>query len=149
MRFGTSMAMVLALVAGVAQADTREYEKQQLALFQQYAGEPVEQFPMFELWEWQVVSPTQVVLWSTIKDAYLVRVDKACNNLLWTHALSVTQEMQQKVTQKFDFVVFRDQRCKILEIRPVDYRAMLRAGYKKPAGHDDEKEQGAQASGGT
>ena len=149
MRFIASLAMALVLLSSAAQADTRAYEKAELARFQRYAGEPIEQFPMFELWQWEVVGPDRVVVWSTIHDAYLLRVDKACNNLLWTHGLSVTQEMTQKVTQKFDFVVFRDQRCKIDEIRPIDYRAMVKDGYKVPDTAKKTAAQDTQASGGT
>src|SRR5262249_10263506 len=120
MRFPVA-AIALVLIAGAAQADTREYEKHELARYQRYAGEPIDQFAMFEMWQWQVLGPQQLVIWSTIHDAYLLKVDKTCNNLEWARALSLTQEMRQKVTEKFDFVVFRDQRCKIVEIRPIDY----------------------------
>ena len=149
MRFAHSVFSVLTVVSGLAQADTRAYEKQELARFERYAGDPIEQFPMFELWEWQVVGPTQLVVWSTIKDAYLIHVDEACNNLQWTRGLSVTQQMRQKVSQKFDFVVFRNQRCKIVEIRPIDYKAMRKDGYKGPSHDHEAAEHGAQASGGT
>ena len=37
-----------------------------------------------------------------------------------------------KVTKKFDFIEFGNQRCKITEILPVDYKAMLNED-KKPA----------------
>ena len=132
-----AMAAILFACAGVAQADTRAYEKEELARFERYAGQPIEEFPMFELWQWQVLGPDKLVLWSTIHDAFLIRVDKTCNNLEWTHGLSVTQEMRMKVTNKFDFVVFRDQRCKITEIRPVDYKAMLKDGKaQEPPKHE-------------
>ena len=133
MKFGGGLwALSLALLSGVAQADTRAWEKEQLARFEHYAGEPIDQFTMFDMWQWEVLGPDRLVVWSTIHDAYLIRVDRACNNLEWTHGLSVTQEMINKVTQKFDFVVFRNQRCKIEEIRPIDYKAMVRDGAKEP-----------------
>jgi uncharacterized protein DUF6491 len=133
----------LGLIGAVSQpalADTREHEHEELARFQHYAGPPIDEFPMFELWQWQVVGPTQLVLWSTIKDAYLIRVEKSCNNLEWTHGLSVTQEMRQKVSNKFDFVVFGNERCKIAEIRPIDYRRMVKEGGSQPPGHDGHSE---------
>ena len=133
MKFGGGvLALSLVLLAGVVQADTRAYEKEQLARFEKYAGEPIDQFTMFDMWQWQVLGPDRLVVWSTIHDAYLIRVDKACNNLEWTHGLSLTREMTAKVTPKFDFVVFRNQRCKIEEIRPIDYKAMVRDGAKEP-----------------
>ena len=128
MRLLAGLIAMTLLAAGAAQADTREHQKQELSRFERYAGEPVAEFPMFDLWQWQVVGRDRVVLWSTIHDAWLVRVDKGCNNLEWTHGISVTQNMRQKVSQKFDFVVFGDQRCKIDEIRPIDYKAMLKDG---------------------
>jgi hypothetical protein len=138
------------LFAGVAYADTREYEKAELARYQRYAGEPIDEFTMFDLWQWQVLAPDRLVVWSTIHDLYLIRVDKACNNLEWTHGLSLTQEMRVKVTQKFDFVVFKDQRCKITEIRPIDYKAMLKNGDAKAAkGGKDAPARKDQVAGGT
>jgi len=132
MQIGKVVAMAAIVFASAAQADTRAYEKEQLARFERYAGQPVDEFPMFELWQWEALSRDKLVLWSTIHDAWLVTVDKSCNNLLWTHGLSVTQEMRMKVSAKFDFVVFRDQRCKITQIRPVDYKAMLKDGAEEP-----------------
>lgn len=135
MRIMGMAALTLALVAGSVNADTRAHEKAELARFEHYAGAPVDQFPMFELWKWQVVGPRHLVVWSTINDAYLLRVDKGCNNLEWTHGLSLSQEMRQKVTRRFDFVEFGNQRCKIEEIRPVDYRAMVKAGNEDAPAH--------------
>jgi len=122
------LSMALALLAGVAHADTREHEDEEFARYKQYAGAPIDEFPMFRMWKWQVVGPERIVIWSTINDAYLVRVEKPCVRLEWTHAVVVTQKMRQKVLKKFDYVVFGNQRCKIDEILPVDYKAMLKDG---------------------
>jgi hypothetical protein len=122
------LSMALALLAGVAHADTREHEDEEFARYKQYAGAPIDEFPMFRMWKWQVVGPERIVIWSTINDAYLVRVEKPCVRLEWTHAVVVTQKMRQKVSKKFDYVVFGNQRCKIDEILPVDYKAMLKDG---------------------
>ena len=122
------LSIALALLAGVAHADTRAHEDEEFARYKQYAGAPVDEFSMFRMWKWQVVGPERIVIWSTINDAYLVKVDKPCVRLEWTHAVVVTQKMRQKVTKKFDYVVFGNQRCKIAEILPVDYKAMLKDG---------------------
>jgi hypothetical protein len=139
MRIVHFVALALMLAAIGAQADTREYEKGQLARFERYAGPPIEEVPMFQMWQWQVVGPQQLVVWSTIHDAYLVHVDKGCNRLQWTHGLSLTQEMRQKVTRKFDYVAFGDQRCKITSIRPIDYRTMVKEGAAQPPAQRDHK----------
>ncbi len=118
-----SAILMLGLVAG-AHADTTKYEKEQFALFQKYAGAPVSEFSMFELFQWQVVGPQNLVAWSTIRDAYLITVDKGCARLEWTNALSLTRAQKWKVSKTFDFVEFQNQRCKITEIRPIDLTAM-------------------------
>ena len=144
------LLMALALFAGVAFADTREHEDEQLARYNKYAGAPIDGFTMFRMWKWQVVGPERLVIWSTINDAYLVRVEKPCDRLEWTHAVVVTQKMRQQVTKKFDFVVFGNQRCKIAEIRPVDYKKMLKEGETNEAGVDvAPKSPESQATGGT
>ena len=122
------LSIALALLAGVAHADTRAHEDEEFARYKQYAGAPIDEFPMFRMWKWQVVGPERIIIWSTINDAYLVRVEKPCVRLEWTHAVVVTQKMRQKVSKKFDYVVFGNQRCKIDEILPVDYKAMLKDG---------------------
>ena len=140
-RFSWVLAPVLLVAASAPHADTRAHEKQELARFSHYAGAPMDEFTMFDMWQWQVLGPTQLVVWSTINDAYLIRVDKGCNNLEWTRALSLTQEMRTKVTQKFDYVVVRGQCCKIEEIRPVDYRRMVKEGASQPPAHEGETQR--------
>ena len=150
MRLLCLFGILLALTVGVASADTRAYENEQLARYQKYAGAPIDEFSMLRMWKWQVVGPEQLVIWSTINDAYLVRVDKPCVRLEWTHAVVVTQKMRQKVSKKFDFVEFGNQRCKIAEIRPVDYKTMLKDGAVGEAGAEvAPNTRDPQASGGT
>jgi hypothetical protein len=36
------------------------------------------------------------------------------------------------VTQKFDFIDFGREHCKITELRPIDYKAMLKSGEGQP-----------------
>jgi hypothetical protein len=60
----------------------------------------------------------------------------------------VTQKMRQKVSKKFDFVVFGNQRCKIAEILPVDYKAMLKDGKVNEV-DSSPKAPESQVSGGT
>lgn len=144
------LLMALALLAGVVHADTRAHEDEEFVRYKQYAGEPIDEFPMFRMWKWQVVGPERIVIWSTINDAYLVRVEKPCVRLEWTHAVVVTQKMRQKVSKKFDYVVFGNQRCKIAEILPVDYKAMLKDGKVNDVGVDaSPKAPESQVSGGT
>lgn len=126
-------AALAAVCVSVAQADTREFEKAELARYSKYATDPVPEITMFDLWQWQVVAPDKLLLWSTIRDVYLVSVHPSCNRLEWARGISVTQAMQWKVSTKFDFIDFSHQHCKITEIRPIDYKAMRAAEGGKPS----------------
>ena len=121
-------------------ADTREHQADELARFKQYAGAPVDDFRMVDVFQTQIVGDWNVVVWPTITTAYLITVDKTCSNLQWAKGFAVTQETSMKVTKTFDFITFDHQRCKIAEIRPVDYKAMLK---------DDKAKKPAAQGGGT
>ena len=124
MRFLLPIAVAALLVTGLARADTAAYQAQQLAKYEKFAGAPVNEFPMFSLWQWQIVGPEKVVVWPTVNTAYMLTVDKPCSRLQWTNALGVTQTQSMKVSTRFDFVTFEHQRCRIVEIQPIDYKAM-------------------------
>ena len=127
-----SSAVVGLFATHLVLADTHEHQADELARFQHYAGAPVDEFRMVDVFQTQIVGERNVVVWPTINQAYLITVDKTCSKLEWAHGFVVTQEMSMKVTKKFDFIEFGDQRCKITEIAPVDYKAMLKED-KKPA----------------
>jgi hypothetical protein len=123
-----------------ALADTREHQADELARFKQYTGSPVDDFRMVDVFQTQIVGDWNVVVWPTVNTAYLITVDKTCSNLGWAKGFAVTQETSMKVTKTFDFITFDHQRCKIVEIRPVDYKAML---------NDDKAKKPATQGGGT
>jgi len=127
--FTLSLTLFVALV-GSAGADTREHEKAELARYQQFAGAPIDEFRMVDLFRTQVVGPQNVVIWSTIKDAYLVKVDQPCRELEWTTGFGVSQAQKWKVSRKFDKINV-GMGCRILEIRPIDLTAMEKAAREK------------------
>ena len=127
-------SLVLGIAASGAMADTKEHQADELARFRSFAGAPVDEFRLVDIFQTQIVGDTNVVVWPTINTAYLLTVDKPCNNLSFAHGFALTQEQTMKVSKAFDFVKFDNQRCRITEIRPVDYKAMLKAD--KAAGKD-------------
>jgi Family of unknown function (DUF6491) len=122
-------AVIACLVAvGPVCADTRETALKNLARYQQYAGDPVDSFDMWELYQWQTLGPDYLAVWSAVNKVYMLKVSQPCANIESANAISVTSEMAHKVSIQFDFVRFDEQHCKIVEIRPIDYKAMLKAG---------------------
>lgn len=133
-------SVFLCAASPAARADTREHQADELARFKQYAGAPVDEFRMVDVFQTQIVGDKNVVVWPMINTAYLLTVDKPCVNLEWAKGFGVTQEMSMKVTKRFDFITFDNRKCKIAEIRPVDYKAMLK---------DDKAQKPATQGGGT
>jgi Family of unknown function (DUF6491) len=125
--------LMLATLASSAMADTKEHQADELARFRSFAGAPVDEFKMVNVFQTQIVGDSNVVVWPTISTAYLLTVDQPCSNLSFAHGFAVTQEQTMKVSKAFDFVTFDHQRCRITEIRPVDYKAMLKADKENQA----------------
>ncbi|MBS0556608.1 MAG: hypothetical protein JSR27_04245 [Proteobacteria bacterium] len=129
MRIWITAAIFALGAATCAHADTSARMAQQLALYEKYAGAPIERFPMVNLWQWQAVGKEKVVVWSMVNKAYLITVYKPCIDLDWTPAIGIKQNSSMHVDAKFDAIVFDHQHCRIQEIRPIDYKA-LRADEK-------------------
>lgn len=114
------------LLAGAAQADTPQTQQRNLERFTPYLQEPVEQFKFWSMYKWQLVGPDKVVVWTTPEDAYLLTVETPCTQLQWTDALAVTSQASHTVMRRMDAVIADHDRCRIVQIQPVDYRRMER-----------------------
>jgi hypothetical protein len=123
-----ALALAGVLAAPVALAQTRATQQQNLERFEKYAGAPIDEFDFWSLYKWQLVGPEKVIVWSTINDAYLVTVAKPCAGLEFARGIGVTSKQRHIVSAKFDEVTYGKGRCPIAQIRPVDYRQMLKDG---------------------
>jgi len=121
-------AAALAVAAGGAWADTRQTEDENRARFEQYAGKPVDGFTMWQMYQWQLLGPDRLAVWTGVNDVYMLRVETPCINLENAKAVQITSKMSHRVSVKLDFVNFGSQQCQILEIRPIDYKAMVKSG---------------------
>ncbi len=133
------------LLAGGAQADTPETQARNLERFTPYLQEPVEQFKFWSMYKWQLVGPDKVVVWTTPNDAYLLTVETPCTQLQWSSNLAVTSQASHTVTRRMDAVLADDDRCRIAEIRPVDYRRMESARREGDRGNAGESGDAADA----
>lgn len=98
------------------QGDTR------LDTYEPYLEAPVHSFTALRHDSWQPISRTQLVLWTTINDAYLLTVMDTCPQLPFANTVGVSSTTSQIST--LDYVVVRGDRCPITEIRPIDVRRM-------------------------
>lgn len=112
--------------AGCSGIPRRDRDKEQLDRYLQYAGAPIDQITYLGHSDgWYAVSPTQLVFWTNINDAYLITVRSPCENLQFSQRIAVTQTVNT-ISARFDAVLVRGWRCQISEIRPIDYLRMKR-----------------------
>ena len=114
------------LAAGAAQADTRATQRKSLEKYTPYLEAPVDDFMFWSLYKWQLVGPQKVVVWSTVKDAYLLTVETPCTQLEWANGIGVTSQQSHQVTRRFDYVTVGSDRCRIDESQPIDIARMNR-----------------------
>ncbi len=90
--------------------------------YREYAGEPIKSFYMNDFDGWSPVSKDQLVVWSGINKAYLLRVTGYCPDLQYANAVAVTSTAN--TVDKFEKVIVGRDRCFISEIRPIDTQRM-------------------------
>jgi hypothetical protein len=124
------MSLVIAaaaLLAGCATGPKLDYTD--------YAGEPVKSFYMSNFDGWNVISKDQLVVWSGMNKAYLLKVTGYCPDLQYANAIAVTSTAN--TVDRFEKVIVGRDRCFINEIRPLDTkqlkedRKLLREQMKK------------------
>ena len=118
------IAIVLTALAGAAQADTRATMQETLDHYMPYVGEPVDGFTFWSLHKWKLAGPEKVIVWPTIKDAWLVTVEKPCSRLEWARGIGLSSQQSRQVQVRSDYVQVGNQRCHIEEIRPIDLERM-------------------------
>lgn len=101
-----------------------------LERYEPYLGEPVKSITALQRDSWQPVNRTQLVLWTTLNDAYLITVTSNCSQLQFAQTIGVTSTTSQITT--FDSVIVRGDRCPITEIRPIDVRRMKADAAARP-----------------
>lgn len=127
MRIRTVVMALVASVAGAAQADTRATMQETLDRYTPYLGDPVDGFTFWSLHKWKLAGPEKVIVWPTVKDAWLVTVEKPCPRLEWARGIGLGSQQSHQVRVRIDHVQVGDQRCRIEEIRPIDLEAMNKA----------------------
>jgi hypothetical protein len=117
-----AFASALALLSGCASMQQRN--AQQLQQYLRYAQMPVESFTYLGHFDdWQSLSDTQLVVWTTFNEPYLITVRPPCIDLQFTQHIGLTSTAGT-VTNNLDSVILEHQRCQITQIRPIDFRKM-------------------------
>jgi len=128
--FGLPVIALLAACTGIPQNQQATKES---TLYHQYAGAPIDGFTYLGRYDsFTSISKYEVVVWTTINDAYLITVRPPCESLRFANSIGLTNT-GNRVTQKFDFVLSDHDKCWIESIRPVDYLQLKRDRRQKSA----------------
>ena len=112
------------LLTGCSGIPLKEREQAQRDRYEAYAGPPVDQFTYLGRYDsWQPIGANELVVWTSINQAYLIKVAPPCENLQFANRVGLTSTAGT-VSARFDFVKVGHWRCPIQEIRPVDYLRM-------------------------
>ena len=133
------LALLASLIA-CSGIPLKQRQDEQRARYESYAGPPIQQFTWLAHYEsWEPIGTNELVVRTTLNQAYLIRVAPPCENLEFTNRIEITST-SNTVYAHFDFVKVGlgngHWRCPIQEIRPVDYKKMREAveGAKSPTG---------------
>ena len=114
----TTVLVLSACAGGLARKDDAAQFR-----YQDYAGEPVDTVDtMGRVTGWTSVSRDQLVIWTGVNDAWLIKVWSTCRDLQFANTVAV-KRTGTKIT-KFDQVLVGEERCQISEIRRVDVKQM-------------------------
>lgn len=128
MKFTTVLALVtLSLLT--ACASSRQYEQQQkenLARFQKYAGEPISEITSYTHDDgWSSVDNEHVVVHVNVNQSYLFTLAPPCYELERASVfLGIKTRLPHVISSGFDSVRIGRDTCRILEIRPLNYKQM-------------------------
>ena len=120
----TSLATIIAaasLLAGCA--STLKALNAPKLNYTEYAGEPVKSFYLNDDADgWSAVSKDQLVVWSGVNKAYLIKVKGYCPDLQFAQRIALTSTAH--TVDKFEKVIVGHDTCFINEIRPIDTKQM-------------------------
>jgi hypothetical protein len=142
---GTWVLSATALLTACSGIPLKQRQDAQRSRYEAYAGAPIEKFTYLGRYDsWQSIGTNEIVVWTTINQAYMITVAPPCDNLEFVNRIGLTATANT-VSARFDFVkVGGHWRCPIQQIRPVDYLRM-RQDMRKEA----EEAKAAQSANGT
>jgi hypothetical protein len=133
-------AVVLTGCSGIP----RRSDNEPLQRYESYAGAPIDRIAYLGRYDsWEALDRYNLVVWTTMNSPYLITVLPPCENLPFANRIALTSTAGQ-VTAKFDDVLVRGWRCRIKEIRPVDYKRMRQDMRQQKEQKEQDKGAGAQ-----
>jgi hypothetical protein len=122
----TLMCLPAALPAADKTARADRYEQRRLFVTE-FAGAPSTGSVSFmRNYDFEPLGEHTLLLYESMSRAYLLEIEDFCPELTSALAIGINNK-SSRLTAKFDSVLVRGRQCRILEIRPVDVKAMKAA----------------------
>ncbi len=142
-------ALTLLLALGACASGPKQSDAERLALYQSYAGQPVDDFRYFgSLNGWTPLGDSALVVWTKPNQAYLLDLFGPCADLDYAPAISLSN-LSSRVSARFDKVYVLGGGggiripCRIETIRPLDVKALKQAQREMREAKVVEREAGA------
>jgi hypothetical protein len=120
-----SSLLVLTLLTACASSARREEVREVLSNYSAYTGEPVSQFNMYSRFDgWTPIDNEHVLVHTNVNETYLLTVAPTCFDLPFTNTLGIKSKFPNTVQSGFDSIRVGRDTCRIVEIRPVNYKQM-------------------------
>jgi hypothetical protein len=133
--------LFISLLAGTSSAFDESAQKQdkyaeRKAFVSQFVGEAKSSVPFSRSHDFEPLGDDALLLWESPGRAYLLKLENFCQNLTWANAIQIDHQ-GSSISAKFDSIKVLsnnnsfNNKCRILEIRPVDVKAMKAAEKTK------------------
>jgi hypothetical protein len=73
---------------------------------------------------WRPLERERLLVWDGLDNAYLISVAPPCRDLEFTNMIGFTTRVRGTISSGIDAVQTSSERCRITEIRRIDYRKM-------------------------
>ena len=125
------MLLLVAAIATTAGAQDRKTERltkmeQRLEFVTRFASEPKSSVPFARSYDFEPLGRHTLLLYESMNRAYLVEIEDFCPDLPTAMAIGV-ENKTLTLNAKFDALRIGGRSCQILQIRPVDVKAMKAA----------------------
>jgi hypothetical protein len=125
------MLLLITAIATTAGAQDRKTERltkmeQRLEFVTRFASEPKSSVPFARSYDFEPLGRHTLLLYESMNRAYLVEIEDFCPDLPTAMAIGVDNKTSS-LSAKFDALRIGGRSCQILEIRPVDVKAMKAA----------------------
>jgi hypothetical protein len=131
-RWLASVAAAAVLAGCVAVPAPPAPPSKEAQLYLKYSGPPIDAFTYLGRYDgFRSLGGPYLVIWTTFRDAYLIKVRDPCIELPFADKVGLTST-SRTVNRRFDFVLVRQDRCRIGTIQRVDFQAMKEAHVAGP-----------------